>query len=269
MTRPGPAPCAVCGGHDRRLAFTTTVLGHHQGEFWVCRSCDHLVASEAPWLDEAYASAMSAIDTGVVARNIALSARVAGLLGTWFGPEDRFVDMAAGDGLLVRLMRDQGLDFAWDEPYAQNRFAQGFEMVVGTQYAAVTAFEVLEHVLDPFAFLQDCLERSSAETVVFTTELYRGDVPGSDWWYYQWETGQHISFCTRRTLEVLAGRLDATFTSHGGLHVITRADLPEWPLRLAGSRWAGLFSRLVSRRWPSLTGPDSEQCKNANRPADG
>jgi hypothetical protein len=212
--------------------------------------------ADAPWLVEAYEQPLSAIDTGVASRNVQLARTLTGPLVAWFGPQAKYVDMAGGDGLFVRLMRDAGLDFHWDDPYAANRFAQGAEFMAGASYSAVTAFEVMEHVLDPAGFVRDCLVRSGADTVIFTTELYDGEVPPEDWWYYLPEVGQHVSFATHRTMEILALDLGATFMTNGRIHVISRRRLPGWPLRIAGGRFSGLHDRLTRRRLTSLTWPD-------------
>lgn len=257
-----PATCPVCG-HQPRPAFSATLLGRHAADFTQCPHCGLVSALDPHWLDEAYSSPMSAIDTGVLARNWRLSRQIAALLGSWFDDQARYVDLAGGDGILVRLMRDLGLDFAWDDPYTSNRFARGFEHQPGQRYAAATAIEVLEHVPDPMSFLRDCVEATQARAVLTTTTLYAGEVPPSGWWYYQFETGQHITFMTRRTLELIADDLGMRLHSRGDLHVFADPDLPALPFRLAMSRLQPLQLRLVSRGWTPLTGPDSESVKKS------
>ena len=249
-------PCPVCG-HDRQFAFTATVLNKYDADFVHCDACDLLSAAEPHWLEEAYASSMSDIDTGVLARNWKVSRQVAGLLGSWFDNEAQYVDLAGGDGIFVRLMRDLGLDYYWDDPYTTNRFARGFELRRGTPHAAATAIEVIEHVPDPLTFLRESLAATQARALIVTTVLYDGAVPARDWWYYQFETGQHISFMTRRTLQTIARKLGLRLHSRGDLHVFADPALPSLPFRVATTRLRKVQLRAVSRGWTSLTGADS------------
>lgn len=211
---------------------------------------------------------MSDLDTGVLARNWLLSRQIGGLLGAWFGNSPRFVDLAGGDGIFVRLMRDLGLDYYWDDPYTPNRFARYFDMEDGVDHAAATAIEVMEHVPDPIAFIRDSLVKTSAKALVLTTVLYEGEVPATDWWYYQFETGQHISFMTRNTLQVIADTLGCRLYSRGSLHVFARCDLSPVPFRLATSRLYERQLKWVSRHWVPLTGSDSERIKRLLRGGD-
>ena len=162
-------------------------------------------------------------------------------------------------------MRDLGLDYYWDDPYTTNRFARGFEFNRGDTFAAATAIEVLEHVADPLTFLRAAFADTHARAVVATTTLYEGEVPPRDWWYYQFETGQHISFMTLRTLHVIADKLGCRLHSRGVLHAFAEPGLAALPFRLATSRLYVRQLRRVSRNWVSLTGSDSELMKQPFR----
>jgi hypothetical protein len=132
-------------------------------------------------------------------------------------------------------MRDVGYSFYWFDRYCENVLAKGFEFSresLGCK--TITAMEVLEHVSDPVNFIEESLSFASAEMLIFTTELYEGPPPTpGDWWYYTFETGQHISFYQRRTFEAIASRLGLKFASSRGIHILSRRSVSESWLRLA------------------------------------
>jgi hypothetical protein len=78
-------------------------------------------------LPEAYASPINVSDTGYVARNLWSAERVRMIVELSRDPAGKFLDYAAGYGLLVRLMRDIGYDFRWADEYCENLFARCFE----------------------------------------------------------------------------------------------------------------------------------------------
>jgi len=69
----------------------------------------------------------------------------------FLNPSGRFLDYAVGYGMFVRLMRDIGYDFRWYDRYCKNLFARGFDETypVRGPFEAVTAYEVMEHFVDP------------------------------------------------------------------------------------------------------------------------
>lgn len=233
--------CPICsGGMEPR--FTAQVLGKYPARYEVCNECGFLRAHEPYWLDEAYSSAIAAADTGLVMRNISLACKLAGVLYWVVGErgEGRYLDAAGGYGMLTRLMRDLGFDFYWADKYCDNLLAPGFEysQALGV-CSAVTAMEVLEHLTDPAAFIEETLALSGAHTLLFTTELYEGSPPQPDaWWYYAFATGQHIGFFKRRTLEALGARLGLQFASANGLHIFSKTAVNERLLRTVTGRWA-------------------------------
>jgi hypothetical protein len=242
--------------HD---VFSARVLRKYTVTYRQCGECGFLQTEEPYWLGEAYSEAIAVADTGLVMRNFTLAAKLAVLLYLRFDPKGAYLDVAGGYGMLTRLMRDYGFDYYWDDKYCDNLLARGFEAEKSLKpFVALTAFEVLEHVHDPLAFVQEQFAQYGTHNLIFTTELYQGgEPPSKDWWYYAFHTGQHIAFYQRKTLKKLADRLGLNFYSLHGLHIFTDRSIRCDPLlTIATGRLASLLALLIKRRLGSLTVPD-------------
>jgi hypothetical protein len=256
--------------------FSSKILGKYSAFYDQCERCDFLRVRDPHWFDEAYDDAIDLTDTGIVIRNLAIANALTALLPrlSRSGP---YLDYGGGLGLLVRLMRDRGFDFRWNDRYARNQLARGFEYHPDlAPYSAVTAFEVLEHVEDPAEFVMSALAAGQTETLIFSTVLFDGAMPSKDWWYYAPEGGQHISFFSHRTLEALAGRLGLHFLSNGWLHMLTTKDISQTAFRLILSRPSRFLAELRNRSRDTLTSLDHRKMverkgmlRNAGPPALG
>jgi Methyltransferase domain len=248
--------CRICGSNTT-LAFTHAILSRYDCRYYFCDRCGCLQTEEPYWLDEAYSAPIASADTGVLARNLMLVQMTAPVLYFLFDPHGRFLDAAGGYGIFSRLMRDIGFDYYWTDKYSPNLLARGFEAQTGP-YGAVTAFEVLEHLVDPMEFVAELLE--GTDTILFTTELFSGRPPSPQWWYYAFATGQHITFYQKSTLEFIAHRFGMRFYSTGVLHVWTRKKLNPLVLRtLTTPRLAAHLSEVPRRRLGSRTMSDHER----------
>ncbi len=244
-----------------RPAFTALLLTKYQVEYDVCDACGFLQTQEPTWLEEAYTEAISSMDTGVMARNLEARLRLSTLFSLLFHAKGDYVDVGAGYGVLVRLMRDSGFAFYWSDKYASNLFARGMEAAGKVTTAqAIVAFEVIEHVWDPVSFLEEHMDRYRTKTLVLSTNTYSGAPPPTDWWYYSFETGQHLSFFQQRTMTRLAQRLGLKYYSiKGWLHVLTDQILPPWMRTVVGSHTLCSVHYAMGARWrrqSSLTDRD-------------
>ena len=247
--------CKVCAS-NMRPAFRHAVLRKYDVQYSQCQTCGFLQSENPYWLEEAYSHAVAAADTGLMQRNLHLLNASSVVFWRMFRGEGKFLDAAGGYGIFTRLMRDVGFDYYWSDRYADNLLARGFEAGPnGGPYRAISAFEVLEHVLDPLAFLGSLMSMG-ARTLLVSTELFLGDYPNPDqWWYYAFETGQHISFYRRTTLAMIGQKLGLTLQSAGNIHMWTDRPVSALQFRLmTHPKSAALLSwiprlQLKSRVW--------------------
>ncbi|MBI4916204.1 MAG: methyltransferase domain-containing protein [Acidobacteria bacterium] len=235
--------------------FSATVLGTYAVTYYYCEICGLLKTEKPYWLDEAYREAATDTDTGLVARNIGNSALLAVILEGLSVEKGKFLDLGGGYGLLTRLMRDRGFDCYTTDRYCQNLFAKTFEPDAHFSADVLFAFEVLEHIEDPLRFLTDAFERYGCKTIIFSTLTFSLPIPSTDWWYYSFEGGQHITFYQPRTLGCLARRLGCNYhmltADH---HIITDIDIPGIArLVLSNAHLRRLYSIYVGRKRNALS----------------
>lgn len=232
--------CSVC---DARVELfgRAAVLGKYDVAYYKCVECSFVQTEQPYWLDEAYAAPITAIDLGLLDRNYRLAAIATRLISRVLKTAEPCVDYGGGYGVFVRLMRNRGIPFYHRDQMAKNLFAEGFEACDTQTFALATAMEVFEHMVFPHDDLK-VLDQLAPHWLV-TTELIPESTPTlSDWWYYMPETAQHISFYSRKSLQVLAARYDRRVITCGkGLHFFTKSNVSQkyiqWILRNRTSRW--------------------------------
>lgn len=214
--------CSICGNTMTR-AFSSRVLNRYHATYHRCTECGFMQAENPVWLEEAYRGPIVGADTGLVSRNMGSAAILATLLSLCFDRRAAYLDIGGSHGLLTRLMRDRGFDCYWHDPYCQNLMARGFNAEQSARpFAALIAFEVIHRTPDPLQFIRDHLKKFNCSTMLFSTVLYEGESqPPKDWWYYSFNTGQHISFFQEKTLLAMARRLELNFYSVNGIHILT------------------------------------------------
>ncbi len=245
------ADCRVCGT-EAVVTHRGKLLARHEVTYYRCPECEFWFTEEPYWLDEAYFHISHEIDEGLVQRNLTMARQLGVLLPRLF-PEGPYVDWASGSGLLVRLMRDAGFEFYWQDKYADNVLAREFNWDEASDRSRrakfVSAIEVLEHTPYPMDFVRDVLDVTGAPAIFFTEHLHDGVSYDPSWWYLLPDSGQHISFYSAKTLQAMAGLLGLSVQSWGSNHVLTRDPLPEKALRraLRSSRAITYVSRTPGR----------------------
>ncbi|MGK5094019.1 class I SAM-dependent methyltransferase [Deltaproteobacteria bacterium TL4] len=180
---------------------------------------------EPYWLEEAYSRPINISDTGYMQRNLNLSRQLTTLFSLFFNVQGKYLDYAGGYGVFVRLMRDVGFDYYWDDKYSQNLFSEGFEWDQSkpNSIEAITTFESFEHFVNPMEEIDKIL--SISNNLIFTTLLLPDPIPTPDnWWYYGLDHGQHISFYTEKTLRYIANHFELHYFNTGYFFMLTSKD---------------------------------------------
>jgi hypothetical protein len=253
-------PCRLCGT-GTTLLFSKTVLGRHEARYHQCAACGLVQTQEPTWLEDAYAEVISAADTGAIARNQHACRVLTVFLNLAGAQRTPCLDWAGGHGVLTRMMRDNGFQFFWEDRYAKNLFAVGFDWRtdLGAPFA-VTAFEVLEHLVHPLETMR-AIASLNPRHIITSTQLYGGSAPDPGWRYLAPETGQHIAFYRRDTLERLgreAGYPHVIATPQWQL--FSRESPPRFAWALAHLPGAPLYG-LMRRGRASLTETDSTRLR--------
>lgn len=232
--------CRCCSAQVGQV-FRASILGNLIN-YYDCSSCGYVQTENPYWLGKAYSSAINNCDTGIMVRNQANVGLVLATLNLLSKKRGKIIDFAGGYGILVRLLRDRGIDALWSDPYCKNLLAVGFEH---TDESAdlVTAFEAFEHFVDPVVEAEKMF--SIAPNLLISTELIPTPAPAQDkWWYYGSDHGQHIGFFRYKTLQILAKRFNKHLVSNGqSYHLFTEKPL-------SGALWN--FNVRIAQKLPFL-----------------
>lgn len=243
--------CRACGNTINHVLFSG-YLRKLEVNYFECKNCGYVQTQQPTWLDEAYSEAINASDTGIMQRNISNVRLVLSTLALLKSMKGCVVDCAGGHGFLVRMLRDIGVDAYWDDPFATNLVAKGFEFN-GGQADLATAFEAFEHFVNPNKEIKRLLE--IAPSILFTTSLIPTPAPNPhEWWYYGKEHGQHVGFFRVRTLQYIAERFNLNLlTDKNSIHLLSRNKLSSrrWHLynKLSRLNLGFLTKNLRSKTW--------------------
>lgn len=218
--------CLVCDG-ESTTEFTTEIMHKYTVQYYRCHICGFVQTEPPYWLSEAYKEPIQVADTGLLARNIHFSKLTAAIILAFFDPKSLYLDYAGGFGVMTRLMRDMGFDFYWHDEFAPNILARGFEYDFKKgNVEMATAFEVFEHFAKPVEEFTKII--GVTRNILFSTILVSTPPPkAGDWWYYSPHHGQHISFYTLKSLQILASSKQLKLFSNGrDFHMMTDKNIP-------------------------------------------
>lgn len=244
--------CKVCNQENESI-FGATILEKYRITYYHCSNCGFLQTEEPYWLDEAYMESINVSDTGYMQRNLNLSKQLTTLLIVFFDKNAKFLDYSGGYGVFVRLMRDIGFDFYWDDKFTANLFAKGFEFNQ-EKIEAITTFESFEHYVNPIEEIENLL--SISKNIIFSTVLLPNIIPKpKDWWYYGLDHGQHISFFSEKTLRFIAKKYNLNYVNLENFHILTNKKISPYVKILLMFSGFGLH-KLFKKKLKSKTRDD-------------
>lgn len=252
--------CRLCGNNSE-LFSEGKILDKYNIKYFHCKKCNSIQTEKPYWLEEAYKKSINIYDTGIMRRNLYFSDISLILIFLFFNKDRDFLDYAGGHGIFVRLMRDYGLNFFWEDKYSDNLFARCFENN-NKNIELITAFEVFEHFEYPLSNIDNILDIS--KNILFSTDLIKKPFPEiNNWWYYGLEHGQHIFFYSKETLEYIAYRNKLFFyTNNTNLHILSEKKLPDNIFFIIKVLYKLRFHNIIKRFLKSKTFSDMEYIKN-------
>ncbi len=248
--------CKICDTTSEKI-FKVKIMNKYDVSYFNCANCGFIQTEEPYWLNEAYKVSINLTDVGLLSRNFYFSKLTATILYYVFGKNTVCLDYAGGYGVFVRLMRDIGFDFYWQDAYTDNLFAKGFEYnPKSDKTGLITSFECFEHFINPIDEISKLLNISN--NIVFSTELLPSPAPQPDkWWYYGFNHGQHISFYSLKTLNYIAKKFNLYFYSNNcNYHIMTSQKINPMLLKCLLRFSSHLFEFIIKRRMKSLINDD-------------
>lgn len=218
--------CNICGKESSFFA-EGLILNKYKIKYFKCPNCLFIQTEEPFWIKEAYNEVINQSDVGYVDRNIVLSKVTSRIINLFFSKSAKFLDYGSGYGLFVRLMRDSGYDFYWQDNFCDDIFAKGFEVddAETKSFELVTGFELFEHFAEPIKNIENILNYS--KNIFVSTFLFPSNNPKpNEWWYYGLEHGQHISLYSYETMKFIANKYNLNFYSNKkNLHLFSERKL--------------------------------------------
>lgn len=264
------APCALCGGRSFAHEF------HKAGyDFLRCRDCSLLRIAPLPtpealaeiyersYRDGLYAMFAKADDV----RLATARARVAAIAPAV--PDGTWLDVGCSTGALLQAATERGLDaegielsgVAVDEARRRGLRATQVaadDFVPERRYACITAFDLVEHLIDPNPFLERVrgwlAPGGRLAITVPDIKSAQARLMGKHWYYYA--PPVHVNYFDRETIVRLLARHGLTTVRIGGAPKVMTIDyvlqsLAAFnPLLHRAVRGVGLVTPAALRRRP-------------------
>lgn len=242
--------CPICESVSTEYCAAKT-LGRYDVQYFRCSQCQFIFTETPYWLNEAYDSAITKLDIGLIIRNETTVPIVKTIINKWFNPSGQFIDYGGGYGMLVRMMRDRGFDFYRQDIYCDNLYAESFDIKDVAPFKAelLTAFEVFEHLDNPVKELEKMLVLS--DSIMFSTDVQPFDhVTPESWWYFIPETGQHVSLYSRKSLQALADRFNLYYNwDDQNFHLFSKKKISNNLFKsMTHPRWGRWYNKFVGER---------------------
>ena len=221
MSIPTPdanANCPLCG--DTALRWLFEKKGR---QFWGCQKCGLEKQVPLPTLSELQCYYDAQFDSGMYQtftsaeqmKTMTARQRLKEIT-PWIRPQGRWLDVGCANGVFVREAAALGAQAEGVE-LSSVAVAQAVEaglpvrcgaledVAAGPDFDCITAFDVLEHVLDPLTFLQDISTRlkpggHAALTMPDKSSIY-ARLMGSRWWFYIPE--EHLHYFDHKIIRAL------------------------------------------------------------------
>ena len=231
--------CRCCQGTTQFFSMATIL--DFKATYSLCQKCSSVQVESPDWLEKAHSKAISILDTGLVSRCVSASRLVATLLFLEGKNQATGIDWGGGTGLLTRLLRDQGFQALSFDKYSEGVHSEGFEASeqdASNPATFITSIEWFEHLINPIESFN--YVTSNKEYFIFTTEIITTPPPdpaSRSWWYFVPESGQHVTFASKRGLIEFCKILNfSNYVQFGSLHVMSRTRLKLRTRMILGTR---------------------------------
>lgn len=214
--------CNICYSKSLPI-FRSKILNKYKSDLSQCINCGFCQYNNVIWLKELHKKHLPISDTGSLKRNILMAFSTRLFLTKHYNTSN-ILDYGSGYGIYTRILNDMGLNIYSYDKYCTNLFSQDRLHKKGTEYKCVTGFELLEHLIDPHKFIKIIKNAYKPETLIFSTQIVSRK-PERSWWYFMPDIGQHVSFYTKYSLQLLANKYGYRYINIKFIHMFTKKDL--------------------------------------------